>query len=240
MTGSLLPGPLAREHPVLAAAQRDGGPPSSDSDDAYLLRLCLDLKLDVLLLTLGAAATDPACQWPPPAPGEGEPQAPDAGPPAAPPIADPPIADPPIDLTSLALAKDDDQSDPPWERWLREDVDAVHALARELLAWGGCLPSSMSGGRTSSSALAVLERLEAFHLQLRELLVEVEVLRGNGAQPTVPRGVTSASSTSEQAVARHCRRRLAELQRYRIELAELLAAQAAAAGTPGHPGEFLG
>jgi hypothetical protein len=232
VTSSLLPGPLAREHPVATAAPLDGGPRSSDSDDAYLLRLCLDLKLDVLLLTLGAAATDPACQWPPAAPGEGEPQAPDA---------DPPIDDPPIDLASLAPVKDDDgQPDLPWERWLREDVDAVHALARELLAWGGCLPSSMSGGRTSSSALAVLERLEAFHIQLRELLVEVEVLRGNGAQPAVPRGVTSASSTSEQAVARHCRRRLAELQQYRTELTELLAAQAAAAGARGHPGQFLG
>lgn len=232
-----------------------------EGDDTYLLRLCLDLKLNALLLSLGAAATDPRCAHllaptadtdPDPEPGPGSAA---AGPTVGShsgsqngsqngrsAVPTPPTR---IDLTTSPAsnapsAVDGVEPAPlPWERWLREDVDTVHALACELLTWGGTLPSTMGNGHLAPTALAVIDRLEAFHTQLRGLLGEVEALRRSNARPAVPPGVTSASSAHMQAVARNCRRRMTELEMARIELAEAVAAEAGEAPS-GHPGELLG
>ena len=256
-----------------------------ETDDAYLLRLCLDLKLDALLLALGAAASDPAADpactsivpsgtEPPPPLAAGPDLAADASPDPTADTSPAPAAGVGPDLTADAAtapdrdpapdpdaspdpdpghdpgpgaAPDLDQeaaSDPwslPWERWLREDVETTQALARELVTWGGSLPSSMGKTDDAVDTAAVLDRLDAFHVQLRALLAEVEALRGGQALPLAAAASTSASSARVQAVVRHCRRRLTELESLRVELSEALVAQQAAADTSGcHPGQFLG
>lgn len=169
-------------------------PPSEavSSHDAHLLRLCVALELDALMLTLGAAASDPDCPPPPafaapndhartpdtPAARTGEPQLhgvvrPSPGPHAA-------------DHGGHSANGGHDghvvapSPAAPWQRWLREDVAATQALARELLDWGGELPASMGRAGSPTATMAVLNRLEAFHREVRDLLREVEEANRTG------------------------------------------------------------
>lgn len=210
---------------------------SPGADDTYLLRLCLDLKLDALLLTLGAAASDPTC---PPA---------DPGPPST--FPDTP-ADPDTPDADAFEAATFDQltglsgdgpvirpiSVPPWQRWLREDLDMAQGIARELLARGGDLPSPLGYAGTPSAAVAVLDQLEMSHDEMRDLLDGTAAL--SGAAAGTPEPVAGQVAEGQvRAVIRHCRRRLTELGRVRLEMAEPRPAEAATV-PEGLPGEFLG
>jgi hypothetical protein len=168
--------------------------------DAYLLRLCLDLKLDALLLALGAAASDPACPTScPPASGS-------------------------TDLPMGGLLTADRDADdglpptalPPWQRWLHEDVEVTLALARALLAWGGPLPSSLAHAGGLTATPEVLDRLQTCHVELRSLLGEVT--ETTQAEPASGAGADAESQL--RTGFRHCGRRLAELDLLRAELEE--------------------
>ena len=258
------------------------------AEDAYLLRLCLDLKLDALLLTLGAAASDPATHPPQPSSplsparkssARSDPSAPvpDDVHLTSEPVTEPVTAgsgadvtgpvtgvtvdrvidlttDPPTDRLASQVALSSPSSGtassgtassgtassgtassgtassgtvgnheagpdaspiPAWQRWLREDVDAARALARELLAWGGGLPSSMDQAATlgqddpDPAILTLLGRLEAFHCAMRSLLGDVGASTG-----------TATGTTHLHLMIRHCRRRLIELELLQVEVAE--------------------
>ena len=237
---------LPMPEPVAVVGRSPGRSP--DGDDAYLLRLCLDLKLDALLLALGAAASDPACLLGPlPLPEQ--------------PLTEQPLtddssagSDPSIDrITSIGLPPltapdqgdmsgdpaagqgEENETAPPaepaWPRWLGEDIRMARILAQELLSHGGLLPPRMGDAATVPSAVAVVERLQAFHAELRTLLGEFS------AQS---RG-TPLSDGFSLAMLRHCHRRLTELELARAEVAELAGTVTAAPGAgAGLPGEFLG
>jgi hypothetical protein len=133
---------------------------------------------------------------------------------------------------------------PPWQRWLREDVDAARALAQELLVWGGGLPSFMDQAAAlgqddpDPAILALLGRLEAFHSAMRTLLGDVGASTGTATGATPP----ATRATHLHMMIRHCRRRLTELELLQVEVAERRSAGQvtvpAAARTL--PGEFLG
>lgn len=264
---------------------------SAEADDAYLLRLCLDLKLDALMLALGAAASDPTC-GPSSGPAGGNLHtaifAPDRHVAATVDrlidlTADPPsqrytfrtapvcTCDSPADVlgphSDTTTAVTDTITDhitgglaeaalapvvgtepvirtepvvgpipvPPWQRWLREDVDMVRALTRELLAWGGGLPSSLGQAETPKATITVLNRLEAFHSEIRTLLGEVEAA-ADAAEATDP------ATGRIRAAIRHCRRRLTEVDQLRLQTAELQDARTTVLPPvpSGLPGEFLG
>jgi hypothetical protein len=238
---------------------------SAEADDAHLLRLCLDLKLDALLLALGAAASDPTCAAPS-GPTVGDPDVPSAasGAHAAAVLdrlidltTDPPsqryifrtpalgFSGPPGgSMTGTAASAADGSACvepavgpvpvPPWQRWLREDVEMAGTLARELLAWGGGLPSSLGETGTTNAAIAVLDRLEAFHNEMGALLGEVEAVADAAEAVHRPTGRI-------RTAIRQCRRRLTELGQLRLQLAELRAAETPGVSTARSlPGEFLG
>jgi hypothetical protein len=288
------------------------------AEDAYLLRLCLDLKLDALLLTLGAAASDPAAHPPqlnPPLPSAPVPdgirltpepvtqpvtepvteeqiteeqvtepvtepvtagsgadvtgrvsgvtvdrvidlttdpptdhlatQVVRSSPSSGTPSSGPPTSGPPSSGTAWYHEAGPDASPvPPWQRWLREDVDAARALARELLVWGGGLPSSMDQAAALSqddpdpAILALLSRLEAFHSAMRSLLGDVGASTGTATGSAPP----ATGSTHLHMMIRHCRRRLTELELLQVQVAEQRPAcqVTVSAATRSLPGEFLG
>jgi hypothetical protein len=191
LSETFLPSPA-----VVPSARRPHG-----QGDAYLLRLCLDLKLDALLLTLGTAASDPACPTScPPASGSTD-----------------------LPMTGLlTVGRDADDrlpsaSLPPWQRWLHEDVEVTLALARALLTRGGLLPSSMAHAGGLTATPEVLDRLQTCHVELGSLLGEVAQATGTGADSE------AASSTVSRLRSgfRHCGRRLDELDLLRAELEEM-------------------
>jgi hypothetical protein len=282
----------AGRRPGAAQPGYGGSPAGSRSDDASRLRLCLDLTLDALLLTLGAAASDPACATShPSASGPIDPPAADWGTATTAPDALTPVAvdrlidlttDPPTvclaahvpastpggaaraDATPDAPAPDPAHPEaragqpragqpaaavPPWQRWLHEDVEITRALARELLAWGGALPSSLGQAGSPTATLAVLDRLEARHLELRSLAGDVKAFLGTDPVEQVGSG-TSSAVNRPQTVIRHCQGRLTELELLRtaVETAVMTEAEQAhvagttpAPATPScQPGEFLG
>jgi hypothetical protein len=266
------------------------------AEDAYLLRLCLDLKLDALLLTLGAAASDPATHPPQTSslssarlsaarPGPSAPVS-DDGHLTSEPVPEPvtigsgadvtgPVSgvtvdrvidlttDPPTDRLAPRVALSSPSSGtassgtvgnhesgpdaspiPPWQRWLREDVDAARTLARELLVWGGGLPSSMDQAAAlgqddpGPAILALLGRLEAFHSAMRSLLGDVGASTGTATGSAPP----ATGATHLHMMIRHCRRRLTELELLQVEVAERRSAGqvTVSAATRSLPGEFLG
>jgi hypothetical protein len=260
------------------------------AEDAYLLRLCLDLKLDALLLTLGAAASDPSAHPPQLNPPLSSAPVPD-GVRLTEPVTEPVTAgsgadvtgrvsgvtvdrvidlttDPPTDHLASRVALSSPSSGtassgtassgtvgnheagpdaspvPPWQRWLREDVDAARTLARELLGWGGGLPSSMDQAAALSqddpdpAILALLGRLEAFHSAMRSLLGDVGASTGTATGSAPP----ATGATHLHMMIRHCRRRLTELELLQVEVAEQRPAcqVTVSAATRSLPGEFLG
>jgi hypothetical protein len=243
-------------------------PPSAvpEADNPHLLRFCLDLKLDALLLSLGAAASDPTCLPPDLAAGTRAADAPAAvsferlidlttDPPSTrvvrhPDAGDTPDGDPPDDAGSVTVpvagpvtvpvavpvAGPVAVPTPPWRRWLHEDVEATRALSRELVNVGGALPSPFGLAGSPEEAIAVLDRLEAFHVEIRTLLEEAEAV-ATGMAAGLPDGVGPIPT-----VLRHCRRRLTELSLLRVQVAALQAAEPAMAPTALNtlPGEFLG
>lgn len=172
--------------------------PAGSAEGTYLLRLCLDLKIDALLLALAAAA---ARQQPG---NTGEASA-EGGPP-----------------------------DAPWQRWLHEDVQITQALAGELLARDGGLPTSLAAARTCTGTVELVERLAAFHGEIRCLLSELEAAGTRPGQPELVR------DEQVRSALRHCRRRLTELELYRLEVEAAQTRTPAPAVVSGLPGEFLG
>jgi hypothetical protein len=219
-----------------------------EADSPHLLRFCLDLKLDALLLILGAAASDPTC-LPPATDPDATTRATDV--PAA--VTFERLIDLTTDPPSTRVVRYPDDGDtpdgdtldsaglgavptPPWRRWLHEDVEATRALSRELVNVGGALPSPFGLAGSPEEAIAVLDRLEAFHVEIRTLLEEVEAV-ATGVTAGLPDGVGPIHT-----VLRHCRRRLTELSLLRLQVAALQAAESAMAPADLNtlPGEFLG
>src|SRR5512142_3126848 len=100
--GAAASGTVHSERAVPVGSERSVSPPSWESDaETHLIRLCLDLQLDAMMLALGAASAQPRRTFAPPAAGRDA-----AG-------------------TDAAVAS------PPWRRWVLEDVEMVCTLAAD-------------------------------------------------------------------------------------------------------------
>lgn len=143
-----------------------------DDSDAHLLRLCLDLQLDALLLTLGASA-------------------------------------------SARSKGGDDRPEPavPWRRWVDEDVELAHEIAGDALAGQATLPPILGSDLDREVPATTIDNLTARYQSMLALLEDLT--RRNCGQ--APSGEQDRAWGAHLDSAREqCRRRLAELESYRL------------------------
>jgi hypothetical protein len=197
---AVLDAPIGSDAVAAASTTAPAGP----VEDAYVLRLCLDLELDALLLTLAAAAA------------------------AARPA-------PRLITAGADTSPSDAAPDPPWQRWLHEDVELAQALATELLALDGGLPTSLASARTCATEVDLIDRLTAYHDEIRCLLSELDE-----AGATNRHGRAEVRAEQVAAALRHCRRRLTELELLRLDACAMQASTGIPTIPSGLPGEFLG
>jgi hypothetical protein len=168
--------------------------------DAHLVRLCLDLQLDAMLLAVGASAVRPAADG----------------------------------VSSDAAAQ---RAASTWQRWMREDLQMVCALAEDVLRGGAALPPTLGSEPQVGTPSAAVEHLTARYESMADLLAGVVDTTDAGAQ-------VCGADTAREALAR-CRRRLDELTRGR-PVPSAAPAPGAGAGPrtpvtgPYLPGELLG
>jgi hypothetical protein len=162
-----------------------------DVGDVHVLRLCLDLQLDALLLAVGAASGEPR----------------------------------PLD--------------PPWRRWVDEDVELACTLATDTRTGGAALPLAMGSDLDRTVPTATIDSLKASYTSMVTLLSDLSArTRGQGALA----GRTDEASW-QQRVDRtlvQCTERLAELNAHQWELPTLRVIDLAEADQTFLPGELLG
>jgi hypothetical protein len=124
--------------------------PLPDHSELYLLRLALDLQLDALLLTLGAAAR---------AEVRGGARATAVGGHAT------------VQATAGTTVPSDDAV--PWRRWLGEDVELARMLAGVLVEGEGNPFPTLEDGVARSAESATLDDLAARYESMEDLLVGV-------------------------------------------------------------------
>lgn len=140
----------------IAAAERTQAPDEPSRDDrppvradrlqaehSHLLRLSLDLQLDALLFTLGAAAA----QEPAPVEGTG------AG--------------------SASPLSAGTRWVPPWRRWLDEDLEVARGLAAITLAVDSSLPSTLGSPATHEDPKRIVGNLLARYEAMCGLLTDL-------------------------------------------------------------------
>lgn len=151
-----VPVPSSVDRVDLTTAPSEWPERMDDPSDAHLLRLCVDLQLDALLLALGAVAVS----RPGPEP-EGlrattvEPEEPGRGPVAV-----------------------------EWLRWVREDVELVTQLAADALEGGAALPPTMGTdaehGDQARTAACLEARYAGMSTLLTQLLTRRDLYAGSG------------------------------------------------------------
>ena len=120
---------------------------------AHLLRLCLDLQLDAMLLTLGALAADPA---PETAPASG------------------PATPAPTETGGPGI---------PWRRWIGEDVDLACHLAAEALAGNAALPPTLGSDLGHAVPVTTIDDLVARYTSMLGLLTDLSRRGGGAGRP---------------------------------------------------------
>jgi hypothetical protein len=133
--------------------------------DAHMLRLCLDLQLDALLLTLGAAAA--------------------------------------------GRARDGEDTDVPWRRWVGEDVDLAWTLASDALSGRAALPPTLGSDLDHAVPATTIDNLTARYEQMRALLIDL-------AASAEREGTGEAWRPRLHDALDRCERRLAELREHRL------------------------
>ena len=119
------------------------GPAGFPDDQFYLLKLCLELQLEALLLAVGASAV---------ASSSGR------------------VGDSAITGTSAVTSG---ASDLPWATWLTEDLQLTRALTRDCVKDGIPLPSTMGlplGSEPSSAVDALAARYSAMAAVVGEMI----------------------------------------------------------------------
>jgi hypothetical protein len=119
------------------------GPAGFPDDQFYLLKLCLELQLEALLLAVGASAV---------ASSSGR------------------VGDRVVTGTSRAASS---STDLPWTTWLTEDLELTRALTRDCVEDGIPLPSTMglpAGSESSSAVDALAARYSAMAAVVGEMI----------------------------------------------------------------------
>lgn len=166
--------------------------------DAHLLRLSLDLQLDALLFTLGAAAA----HEPPPSPDDADLREPG--------VVDLRSADGEFSpLQERARSVSGEGSALPWRRWLEEDLELTTTLAATALALDSALPPALGTAATQEDPVEAAENLLARYESMCGLLTDLVEREERTAAAEVP---------VWQPHVRHallrCSARVQELQRH--------------------------
>jgi hypothetical protein len=114
----------------------------------YLLKLCLELQVEILLLALGSSA-----------------------------VASHPVEMTARATANHPGFPRSDEPDRPWSRWLAEDLELVAALARDCVNDGVPLPSSMglpAGAETVGGAQSLGARYSALTAVVAEMLDRID------------------------------------------------------------------
>ena len=161
-----------------------------DGGDLHVLRLCLDLQLDALLLTVGAASSG----------SQG--------------------------------------SQPPWRRWMNEDIQFACSLAADAQTGGAGPPSGLGSDLDRAVPSTTEDGLHARYTSMVALLSGlISRPRSDGVgqeeQPTEWRPRTARA-------LQHCRERLAELETHSWRLPVHRTADRPPAEHTYLPGELLG
>jgi hypothetical protein len=122
---------------------------------AHLLRLCLDLQLDALMLTLGALAVDTAPE-------------------------DGPASD---TLSSTGAAGAAGSTGIPWRRWIGEDVDLACQLAAAALAGNAALPPTLGSDLSHAVPVTTIDDLVARYTSMLGLLGDLSRRSDGVARP---------------------------------------------------------
>jgi hypothetical protein len=133
-----------------------------DGSDLHVLRLCLDLQLDALLLAVGAVS------------------GPSAG------------------------------SEPPWRRWVDEDIQLAYSLAADVRMRGVGPPSGLGSKLNRDVPSTIEDGLHARYSSMAALLSGVMSRHdghGVGQEDLLYQGRPQAAQALQ-----HCRKRLAELE----------------------------
>jgi hypothetical protein len=211
--------------------RRPKSPPIATEAEAHLLRLCLELQLDAMLLTLGAAAAgaarrpddDPAAEFTAVFTAE-----PTAGPNSGP-------ASGPTSESGNAAAREsgDTAQSPPWRRWVLEDVELVRGLAGDVLAGGASLPTTLGSDLDQAVPAAAVDNLVARYESMTTLLADV--------LPSGPDVAPAPYRAHAQAALAHYQDRLRDLRSTRLEHTPPRGLTLpATADHPPVPGEWLG
>lgn len=151
---------VRRERTRSAGTERSASPTSWESGaEIHLIRLCLDLQLDAMLLALGAAAAESLRTRS--APGKSTGPAPFSG-----------------------TAAPADLEPPPWHRWIREDVEVVSTLAADVMGGGAALPAALGTELDQAVPAAAIDDLIARYESMIGLLADI--LPPGPSRPPVP------------------------------------------------------
>lgn len=167
------------------------GTETLDIGDVHMLRLCLDLQLDALLLAVGAAS------------GEARP------------------------------------SDPPWRRWVDEDVELACSLATDTRTGGAALPQAMGSDLDHTVPTATLDSLKASYASMVTLLTDLSV-RTRGLGPLAGRTPDESWQRRVDRALAHCTERLAELNAHQWERPDLRVIDLTETDQAFIPGVLLG
>ncbi len=133
-----------------------------DGSDLHVLRLCLDLQLDALLLTVGAASSQSR------------------------------------------------GSEPPWRRWVNEDIQLACSLAADAQT-GGAGPPSGLGSDLDRAVPSTTE--DGLHARYTSMVALLSGLISRPRSDGVGQEEQPSEWRSRAAMAlQHCRERLAELE----------------------------
>ncbi len=166
------------------------GAPTLDGSGLHVLRLCLDLQLDALLLTVGAASSESA------------------------------------------------RSQPPWHRWMNEDIQLACDLMADAQTGGAGPPSGLGSDLDRDVPSTTEDGLHARYTSMAALLSGLlsRPRRDGAGQPEQPYEWRSRVATALQ----HCRERLAELEAHPWRPPVHPAAGRLPAAPTYLPGELLG
>jgi hypothetical protein len=223
--------------------RRPKSPPIATEAEAHLLRLCLELQLDAMLLTLGAAAAgaarrpddDPAAEFtavftaePTSGPTSGPASGPASGPTSG------PTSGPASESSNSAARESGDTAQsPPWRRWVLEDVELVRGLAGDVLAGGASLPTTLGSDLDQAVPAAAVDNLVARYESMTTLLADV--------LPSGPDVAPAPYRTHAQAALAHYQDRLRDLRSTRLEHTPPRGLTLpATTDHPPVPGEWLG
>jgi hypothetical protein len=130
-------------------------------------------------------------------------------------------------------------SDPPWRRWVDEDVELACTLATAARTGGAVLPQAMGSDLDHTVPTATLDSLKASYTSMVTLLTDLSV-RTRGLGPLAGRTADESWQRRVDRTLEHCTERLAELNAQHWERPTLRVIDLAEADQAFIPGELLG